>query len=253
MPIFQKLLYGGKMNHEFINRFEELIHFFENGNRAAFARKTNKKPSFITRLCQGQANPTAEMLFEIHKIYGVNTDWLLTGEGQMLNKKDERKFMEKENTKLEKNKKVTALETLSEYDFCLVPYFEEVRVAAGYGSFNMDEKIEKLPLPKSWIRGREHSLPHLFFVIAYGDSMYPTFGDGDFLLVDSSIKDFQGDAIYIIRVDEVVFVKRLQWVSSRKLLIVSDNKEQYPQQHLALDDDISFQILGKVLHAWKTV
>lgn len=55
-----------------------------------------------------------------------------------------------------------------------------------------------------------------------GDSMSPTLASGDLLYVDISETYFSFDGLYVFTYDDQIFVKRLQKVG-RKMLVISDN------------------------------
>ena len=56
-----------------------------------------------------------------------------------------------------------------------------------------------------------------------GDSMQPTFESGDMLFVDISVNSFTGDGVYVFTYKGHLYVKRLQNIGD-KLLVISDNE-----------------------------
>lgn len=127
-------------------------------------------------------------------------------------------------------------------------------VSAGAGSIQpwAEEVVHKMWLSKQWIRQRSgaSSYASLAVVTARGDSMSPTFEDGDVLLVDASFSSFRTDAIYVISRDEELFVKRIQKNVDGSIEIISDNPA-YSRQRI--DDPVAARllVLGKVLIAWQ--
>lgn len=93
------------------------------------------------------------------------------------------------------------------------------------------------------------NLKDLLLMRAYGDSMEGTFGDGDMLLVDQSIKKLDADAIYAFRVStsSEIYTKRLQRQLDGSIRIISDNKkyDAIPAEQSQLE------ILGRIVLAWK--
>ncbi len=53
--------------------------------------------------------------------------------------------------------------------------------------------------------------------------MCPTIEPGDLIFVDASINQFDGDGIYVFGFDDKIYVKRLQMIPD-KLLVISDNQ-----------------------------
>ncbi|ELY4541853.1 LexA family transcriptional regulator [Cronobacter sakazakii] len=62
---------------------------------------------------------------------------------------------------------------------------------------------------------------------ARGDSMAPTISPGDLLFLDKSITYFDGDGIYAFCFDGECYVKRLQKIGS-KMVVLSDNSNYQP-------------------------
>lgn len=90
---------------------------------------------------------------------------------------------------------------------------------------------------------------NLRFITGYGDSMQPTFFDGDTLLVDVGITEIKIDAVYVLELNGELYIKRLQRRPDGNLLMISDNKayEPYVIQGPEID---RFEIRGRVLLAW---
>lgn len=62
---------------------------------------------------------------------------------------------------------------------------------------------------------------------ARGDSMVPTIAPGDLLFLDKTISYFDGDGIYAFCFDGECYVKRLQKVGT-KIVVLSDNSNYQP-------------------------
>lgn len=62
---------------------------------------------------------------------------------------------------------------------------------------------------------------------ARGDSMSPTIAPGDLLFLDKTITYFDGDGIYAFCFDGECYVKRLQKIG-RKIVVLSDNPNYQP-------------------------
>lgn len=53
-------------------------------SQSEFARRVGVSPGFVSEMARGNKRPGAEFLLAVRKVFGVSTDWLLTGEGTML-------------------------------------------------------------------------------------------------------------------------------------------------------------------------
>ncbi|WP_285130187.1 XRE family transcriptional regulator [Leclercia adecarboxylata] len=62
---------------------------------------------------------------------------------------------------------------------------------------------------------------------ARGDSMTPTIAPGDLLFLDKSVTYFDGDGIYAFCFDGECYVKRLQKMGT-KIVVLSDNSNYHP-------------------------
>lgn len=91
----------------------------------------------------------------------------------------------------------------------------------------------------------------LRFIHANGDSMYPTFTDGDVLLVDtgSGARDPSArEGVYVLQVDGRNFIKRVTPLLSGKLQVSSDNLSSKAVEVLNGDHEVT--VVGRVVWAW---
>ena len=115
-----------------------------------------------------------------------------------------------------------------------------VRVSAGHGEFTGIEEVKQnLQMPKLFLPENGQ----VGFVRVEGDSMTPTIAHGDYVAVEFD-SGYTSDGLYLIRIDDAVFVKRLQ----RKfggVRIISDNS-QYDEMTVSPDDGNDFGLIGRV-------
>lgn len=78
-----------------------------------------------------------------------------------------------------------------------------------------------------------------------GDSMADTIEPGDLIFVDVSINEFDGDGIYVFGFDEKIYVKRLQMIPD-KILVISDNPK-YREWSVDQSNEDRFYVFGKVM------
>lgn len=114
-----------------------------------------------------------------------------------------------------------------------------------------DAVVGHIPLARDWIRRNlTVSRPAALAVLtAYGDSMSPTFNNGDVLLVDTGIADLKLDAVYVLDREGELFVKRVQRRPDGAFVIKSDNPlyESFTMEAGAL---ARLRVLGRVVWAW---
>lgn len=52
--------------------------------KTEFARRLNVSQAFVSQICSGSSNPSDRTIADICREFGVNEQWLRTGEGEML-------------------------------------------------------------------------------------------------------------------------------------------------------------------------
>lgn len=123
----------------------------------------------------------------------------------------------------------------------------------GNGNTAPDEEvvIDVLRLSKSWMHNNLPtitSITNTAFIHAIGDSMTPTFNDGDILLVDVGIKEVKSDAIYVLEAVDRLFIKRVRQRLDGQYEISSDNPNVKTVDILNGDNQVS--IRGRVVWLW---
>lgn len=129
----------------------------------------------------------------------------------------------------------------------------DISAAAGSGRFNIDfpEYVRLIDVQEDW--ARKHlgkNLQRISIITASGDSMHPTFADGDLLFVDKSIDFYDNEGVYVIATAGGVKVKRLQVMTNGDLKIISDNKSLYESEVLSKDSLNDIKICAKVTATW---
>jgi phage repressor protein C with HTH and peptisase S24 domain len=103
----------------------------------------------------------------------------------------------------------------------------EISASAGSGSFvGAERTISSVAFDRQWLRrltGRAD--PNLSIIRVSGDSMEPTLSDNDQAMVDlDSARDTLRDGVYVLRIDEMLNVKRISVDPDGQVVsIVSDN------------------------------
>lgn len=196
----------------------------------SFANRAGVNNSTLRSVLNG-TSPTAETLLFIAKAAGVSVDWLLTGEG-------------------ERTRDGLALSNGRE-SWVTFPLYT-ARAAAGSGAVN--EAGFPSPglafdpaLAAHLLNTSPRSLAGLYVA---GDSMEPTFGDGDVLIINTSIERITGDAIYVLVVDEGCIVKRITCLTDGRLVLRSDNPN-YADETIDPARKSHLTIYGRVVAAVK--
>jgi len=117
--------------------------------------------------------------------------------------------------------------------------------SAGPGSLADDEFSGTMAFGPKWLKRLGSDPAKLSLISVDGDSMDPTLCDGDDIMVDHGAAEAPlRDGIYVLRMDDVLLVKRLAVGPAGKISIRSDNP-QYPDWDDVNVADVNF--IGRVV------
>jgi len=126
-----------------------------------------------------------------------------------------------------------------------VPVYD-LRVAAGAGALAIDvPATEHLMFREQWLRKIAGDLGQVMVLGISGDSMWETLHDGDHALVDPGQNNPRREGLYVIRIDDMLQVKRVSMHPVTKLLTVKSDNPAYRTYDNIQPDDIS--IVGRVV------
>lgn len=111
--------------------------------------------------------------------------------------------------------------------------------------------VEHMTLSRSWVAmrlPRLSSAVNLRVIAAYGDSMAPTFSDGDLLLVDSGVRAVDLDGVFVLSAQGRLFIKRVRQRLDGTFVVSSDNPAAGTPEELSGTSPV--QVQGRVVWAW---
>lgn len=115
--------------------------------------------------------------------------------------------------------------------------------------------IGDITVGQDWIRSHLPAISspsNLGILTAVGDSMSPTFRDGDMVIVDRGIRDVRVDAIYVFLRGSELFLKRVKRrINDGALIVRSDNPLAGPDDVLTTKDLSVIAVLGRVVYVWR--
>lgn len=184
---------------------QALIDHYDNGNKSQFAKRLGVSAQGVsTWLSRGTLD--IELIYS--KCENLNSQWLLTGRGDMLADPAEPAHSAPEN---------------SPEGIPLIPLSAMAGAFTGETSV-MDYECERYVIPA--FKGAD------FLIQVKGDSMRPTYYSGDLVAcrrVPMADLFFQWNKVYVIDTNQGALVKRIKPGSDRKRLqIVSDNEKYDP-------------------------
>ena len=228
--------------------------------RLAYLWRDNLKPSAISkaigmsqpgfsRIWYEGGLPNAETLIKIRESTGCDINWLLTGKGSPYIDNDQA-------VEVRTHSDGTATDTLGNPvnldEFVFIPRYD-VYAAAGHGYPAEDDKpLFCMAFRRYWIENYvTRQLDKLSVIAVKGDSMEGVLNHGDNILVNHA-ETTPRDGLYVIRIDNDLFVKQIQKLPG-KLLVKSSNPAYEPFEIDLNDDSQNVAIIGRVEWYGRTV
>ncbi|WP_339718224.1 S24 family peptidase [uncultured Maritimibacter sp.] len=129
----------------------------------------------------------------------------------------------------------------------LVPVYDIEASAGGGAVVDYEGVAYSLAFPPDYIRRVTRASPsNLTIISVKGDSMEPTLKDDDIVMLDMSKTSLGYEGLFVIRVYDVLHVKRLSHSGPGQVMVISDNRENYPPREYPMDE---VEVVGKVI--WK--
>lgn len=128
-----------------------------------------------------------------------------------------------------------------------------IGASAGAGAYPDNEvPLAEIAFDEAWLRKLGAGCDAVTMINVQGDSMAPTLGDGDDILVAMQQANAaqRRDGIHVLRMDDALIVKRLAFRPDGRLSITSDNP-LYPSYLDVTPDSVS--IIGRVIWAGRRV
>lgn len=221
-------------------RLRTLIDEEFDGKIVALANRIGREGSYLGRMLyppgKPQARPVSDKLVRvIEKACGLQRGWF----------------------DLAETGPVHAAENYAMYHIAPVEAVHIPRLAnpgsmgGGEPDLHGDVFIGALAISREWVQRvvRPTSVTALCFIHGRGESMSPTFEDGDVLLVDTGACDpYMLDGVYALRVDDQVFIKRVRRRMDGQLEVSSDNPTVKTVD--VLDGTRPLNVAGRVICAW---
>lgn len=116
--------------------------------------------------------------------------------------------------------------------------------------------VSGVTVSMDWVRNSLPRISHpskLSVLTAFGRSMEPTLEDGDTMLVDRGISEIREDGIFVIALDDELYIKRVQRRLPDKAIIIKSDNPHYEPMVVENGDRNKLEILGRVVWVWKGV
>lgn len=199
---------GGERD-AFVGRLRRIVSHWRSADR--LARTMGVSPSAFRKWLKGEAEPSRERLVALAEAAGVSIAWLAQGEGPAPRFRD--------------SQAAAADCDMDASQFLFLPTHPEAAAAGAETPTPPDEQASAfIAFGHDWIRRCFGIEPRdLMLETAVGESMHPTIGDGDVLLVDRTDRRFREFGIYVLEYAGQRLVKRVQRKLDGGLVLISDN------------------------------
>ena len=176
----------------------------------------------------GQSEPKVARCVDIAKAVGVDIGWLASGEGEP--------------------RKGVAVDAAQEDKYAYVPLYD-ARCSAGHGAWTEGAKVLTMLAFTAYSLRKQGLEPSKLSAIRVdGDSMEGLLSHGDTVMIDHSRSSLEGEAVYVIRLDDHLYAKRLQRQFDGSIHIISENKS-YRDMVVPKDSLSDLEIIGRVVWA----
>lgn len=207
------------------NRLREVEKRF--ANRAEAARSAGVAKSTLQNWIEGKTDPSFAGVVRLAQAADIDVAWLVSGEG----KPDE--SLNPEQAPL-----------LSE-DKIRIPHYDQ-RSLAPTGELNPSYVVDFVSFAESWIRSLFPGDPaRLAFITSVSDSMEPTIRSGDVVLIDTDVKRFVDEGIYVIGTGGPLLLRRIQFLIDGTVVLRSDNPA-YEDERLYAQAAAEANVVGRV-------
>lgn len=122
--------------------------------------------------------------------------------------------------------------------------------AAGVQNYEDEAFVEQIQVSRPWFQENISKIREQGYelITASGDSMEPTFRNGDLIVVDRQDRDLKRDGVFCVLVDGDLYVKRVQRIPGA-ILFISDNSLYRPFEIPIKEVEFRLQVLGRVVNS----
>lgn len=210
----------------FVERLRRLASIA--GSASALAKAAGISQGGMQRYMKG-GEPTRKVLISLSESTGVSLEWLMTGSGP--------------------EKVGGGSPHISTDDtYAYVPLYD-ARCSAGHGAWNENAKVLTMLAFTAYSLRKQGLTPSMLSAIRVdGDSMAGLLEDGDTVMIDHGRNQLEAEAVYVIRLDDHLYAKRLQRLFDGSVRIISENKA-YGDVVVSKTQLNDLEIIGRVVWA----
>ncbi|MBF0379376.1 MAG: LexA family transcriptional regulator [Magnetococcales bacterium] len=209
----------------------------QEGSQSSVARKIDTDPSYLSQImsAKGRRNVGEALARRIEERFNKQPGWMDVDPDS-----DNSPYVEVDHD---------MADTLN--DFVLIPHYTATASMGPGETQPDDDQINgHLAFKNVWLKKRRLNPRFLTVIDAVGDSMHPTISNGDVLLVDLRQKEPIDNRIFVLRMEDQLYAKRLQKRPNHVINIHSDNPLSPPFE-INMAESQGVDIIGRVIWAGK--
>ena len=207
-------------------------------------KHTGASSGGVSQWVNGVNAPGEKYIAALAEVLQCSTQWLLTGE--------ESQSPPPSNGQIEGTLSAWDSKTPIESDEVAVPFYNDVELAAGAGSLQVNEITGPvIRFSKSTLRKSGVSPYSAVCVKVTGTSMEPVLPDGSTVGINTEATSIVDGKMYALDHEGMLRIKRLYNLPGGGLRIVSYNRDEYPDEILQSYDTKKIRIIGRVF--WHSV
>lgn len=219
MPDFDVQPDNSEKGTEFKDRMEICAKLA--GNATSLAEKAGISRRAIGNYLSGDSDPTRERLIAIAKAARVDIAWLVTG--------------------------VKSAAPVAAHSDTVEIKVSDTEISAGHGSQSGDEATSgTMSFRRDYLIRRGLQADKLRIVFAKGDSMEPEIQDGAATLVNTADTRLDEGCIYVIRLNDHLFAKRVHRNYDGSVSFISGNT-LYPPMTVPKEGLEDVHVVGRVV------
>jgi len=226
---------------EIAKRFRLIREITGGETREQFAQRLNLPVTTLANYEKGVTEPPASVIAKYKDAFNIASDWLITGEGDML-------IPETPNMAESQHLKPINQQSIKQYPEIIALPVYDIEASAGFGITVPEyEGTENSVLfTRQFLRHIRATPEACLIIYAKGDSMMPTITDGNEIIVDTSQKQLLNDSISVVNVAGNLLVKRIRYRINGDIDLVSDNKD-YPVETIKPENADQVNIIGQAV------
>lgn len=131
-------------------------------------------------------------------------------------------------------------------NYIILKYQKSVITSAGGGAINYEIDSEPLIIDKQLLDHINSSYKYTDIVQVFGESMEPDIKEGSLVFVDKTQTDIKRDHIYMIRIDDSLYIKSIKQYESN-ITLISTNKAFNDIESNINDIDLIGRVCGVLI------